>query len=276
MTVSSLPRGIDVSSYQGAPNWDAVKASGIAFAFTKGTEDTGYTNPTFKRNWSEMKRVQVTRGAYHFARPEVNDAKGEADYFLDQIDAAGGLSTGDMLALDLEAGSGDLGPWTLDFLHHCEARAGFRPLIYTGAWFSGPHNLAAYPEIGNYGLWLAAYQASMPAAPPPWATVAFWQYTDALTVPGISGNVDGNVFNGDVSRMAFYGKPGAVIPTPDTFSVGNGIRAAMVAHSDAPASDELQFKRGDKDEWAEAIGRSGSRYLYVTSLNRVFRYPPAA
>lgn len=275
-TFTGLPQGCDVASYQGNPNWDAVKASGIAFAFSKVTEDTGYTNPTFRRNWSEMKRVGIIRGAYHFARPEVNDAKGEADYFLDQIDAAGGLQTGDMLALDLEAGAGDLGPWTLAFLRHCEARAGFKPLIYTGTWFSGPHNLAAYPDLGQYGLWLAAYQSTMPAAPPPWTTVAFWQYSDKGQVPGINGDVDLNVFNGDLSRMAFYGKPGAVIPPLVAFSVGEGIRAMMTKAGDAPSTDELFFKQGDKDEWSEAYGTSGSRYVYVTSLNRVFRYTPAA
>ncbi len=68
---------------------------------------------------------------------------------------------------------------------------------------------------------------------------------------------------------------GGTVPA-STFSVGPGILAKMAEAGDAPASDELQFKKGDKDEWAEAVGTSGALYRYVTSLNTTFRFPPAA
>lgn len=208
-----LPRGIDVSSHQGQIDWDAVAASGVSFAFTKVTEDDNYTNPTFRRNWLEMRRVGISRGAYHFARPENDvDAREEADYFVDRLESVEELQEGDILALDLESGSGDLGQWALDFLHRVEERVGFKPIIYTGAWFAGPHNLAAYPELGAYGLWLAAYQAERPPAPSPWSFPAFWQYTDKGRVPGIAGDVDLNVFNGDVSRIKLYGAPAPPAP----------------------------------------------------------------
>ena len=40
-------QGIGVASYQGYPNWTSVRNSGKAFAFTKATEGTMYTNPYF-------------------------------------------------------------------------------------------------------------------------------------------------------------------------------------------------------------------------------------
>lgn len=215
MTVPSMPRGVDVASYQGQPDWGAVAASGIAFAFTKVSEDDDYQNPTFARNWSEIKRAGIIRGAYHFARPDsAVDAAQEADYFLSRLDSVGGLAEGDLLALDLEAGSGDLGQWALGWLHHVESRVGFKPLVYTGSWFSGPHNLAAYPELGQYGLWLASYQGSMPAAPSPWTFPAIWQYTDKGSVPGIAGNVDLNMFCGSLERLPLYGKPAGAVAEP--------------------------------------------------------------
>lgn len=214
MALPSKPRGVDVSSWQGNPDWTAVAASGIVFAITKVTEDDGYINPFFARNWRAIKAADMYRGCYHFARPSVNDAVTEADYMLAAIDGQGGLETGDLVALDLEAGSGDLGPWVLDFCHRVEQQAGVRPLIYTGAWFSGPHNLGAYPEIGEYGLWLAAYSAVQPDPPPPWALTAFWQYSYKGQVPGIAGNVDLNVFNGPADRIPMYGKPASSPPPP--------------------------------------------------------------
>lgn len=279
MSTSQLPRGIDVASYQGYPDWAKVAASGITFAFTKVTEDTGYVNPTFAHNWAGIKAAGLVRGAYHFARPEGTDAVAEADFFLAEIMHAGGLDTGDMLALDLESGSGDLGPWSLAFLRRVEQLAGFKPIVYTGKWFTDSHNIGVYPELGEYGLWLAAYQASMPAPPAPWDVVAFWQHSSTGRVPGIVGDVDLNVFNGDVSRLAFYGKPGAVVTPPSPpagqYAVGKGILDAMTAHGDVPATDEV-YTKGQRDEWSEAFAASGARYIWLPSIGRVFRYEPAA
>lgn len=269
------PLGVDVASYQGYPDWAAVAAAGYAFAFTKVTEDDGYLNPTFAHNWAGIKAAGMVRGAYHFARPGLHDAATEADYCLANIADVGGLEEGDILALDLEAGSGDLGRWVLDFLHRCEETAGIRPIVYTGAWFSGPHNLAAYPEIGTYGLWLAAYQGQMPAAPAPWQFVAFWQHSDAGRVPGIAGNVDLNVFNGPADHIRLYGKPGVgpqPEPAPSPYAVGPGILAKMAETGDSPATNE----RYVDDDWSEAFGMSGARYAYLKAVNRTFRYDPAA
>jgi hypothetical protein len=67
-----------------------------------------------------------------------------------------------------------------------------------------------------------------------------------------------------------------VQPTAPTRDVGSGILAAMAANDDDPASDELFFKKGNKDEWSEAYGTSGARYVYLFATNRVYRYDPAA
>lgn len=211
-----MSRGIDVSSHQGSIDWPAVAASGISFAFIKATEGTDYINPNFAHGWLMARRLGLSRGAYHFADPGENSAEDEAAWFLEQIEEAGGLAAGDLLALDLESGSGDLGPWTLAWLHAVEREVSFKPLVYTGAWFSVPHNLGAYPDLGQYGLWLAAYQEQMPSPPQPWAFVAVWQHSDAGQVPGIRGAVDLDLFNGDISRLPLYGKPSTPPPpAPD-------------------------------------------------------------
>lgn len=214
MSTGALPRGVDVASYQGYPAWHRVASAGYAFAFTKATEDTGYINPTFAHNWAGIKAAGMHRGAYHFARPGGFDAADEARYFLDAVGAVGGLETGDLLALDIESGNGDMGRWALDFLRVCEARCGFKPLVYTGRWFMQGRSFDE-PELAGYGLWLAAYQAQMPSPPAPWEVVAFWQHSSSGRVPGIDGDVDLNVFNGAADRIALYGKPASDPPPPE-------------------------------------------------------------
>src|ERR1039458_4605264 len=74
--------GIDVSSYQGGGiNWTSVKGAGIAFAWTKATEGTGYIDADFTINENNGKAANVYMGAYHFAHPELNSASAEACYF---------------------------------------------------------------------------------------------------------------------------------------------------------------------------------------------------
>lgn len=66
---------------------------------------------------------------------------------------------------------------------------------------------------------------------------------------------------------------GVPAPMPDVFSVGQGIRALMAEYGDVPATDELYYKndRGE-NQYSEAFGQSGSSYVYLFSLNRVFRF----
>ncbi len=239
----SVLAGVDVASHQGQPDWRAVAASGVAFAITKATGGTWYTNPTFARNWLEIKAAGLVRGAYHYAfessgQPLPGDGpEAEADYFVKALERAGGVEVGDLLALDIEDGAGQLGEWCLRWLHRVEARTGVRPLVYTGAWFSGPHGLGATPELADYALWLAAYQAQMPAAPAPWSEVAIWQHTDKGTVPGIAGPVDMNRFGGSVAELRALGKLGATgVGTGPSASSDDdtilGLRAAVAYLSD--------------------------------------------
>lgn len=273
---TNLPRGIDVASYQGRPDWAAVAASGIRFAITKVTEDTGYVNPTFAYNWAGIRAAGMQRGAYHFARPEGADADDEARYFLGLVLAQGELQTGDMLVLDIESGNGDLGPWALEWCRTVEREVGFPPLIYTGKWFTDAHGFADDTGLARYPLWLAAYQTTMPAPVAPWAAVSLWQYSSTGRVPGIVGDVDLNMFNGAPDRLALLGKPGSITPPPSTtYAVGEGIMAAMRERGDRPASNEV-YTKGAVDEWSEAFGVSGRRYIWLPAISRVFTYEPAA
>jgi GH25 family lysozyme M1 (1,4-beta-N-acetylmuramidase)/LysM repeat protein len=224
--------GIDVSNWRGTVDWDAVVGGGVQFAFAKASEGTNFTDPQFARNWSEIRRVGLPRGAYHFAQPDQNAPQAEADFFLSTV---GPLQLGDLLALDLEAGTGDLTAWTLAWLARVAEQVGFRPLLYSGSWFMQPRLAANNPELPQHGLWLAAYTGTMPAPPLNWPVIAFWQHTRNATIPGVQGDCDASFFNGDAAQLPLYGKP----------SGGVAAHLQPAAPAVAPSAGDYVSRPGD-------------------------------
>ena len=75
-------RGIDVSYWQGAIEWDKVSAAGIDFAFVRASVGDYYTDETLYYNITEAQRVGIKVGAYHFCRADsVENARVEAKLF---------------------------------------------------------------------------------------------------------------------------------------------------------------------------------------------------
>ena len=206
MTNSPLPLGIDVSNYQGAINWMQVADDGVEFAGIKATEGIAFHDGYFANNWAQAKVYNIPRIAYHYAKPDYSAANDEATYFIDYILNNGGIDEGDILALDMEEGTGDLSGWTQFFVEVVESLVGFKPLLYSRKNFIEEHNLNT-PELAACGLWLASYSDRFPATLLPWPNIAFWQYSNAGRIPGITGDVDLNRFNGTVNRIPLYGKP---------------------------------------------------------------------
>jgi lysozyme len=184
--------GVDVSGYQGSSiNWSTVKAAGRVFAFAKATEGTGFIDGSFAHNWPGMRNAGVLRGAYHFFRPGI-DGAAQADYFVNQIDAQGGLAAGDLPPVaDVEV-SDNMSAATVvarlhAFLDRVQARTGRVPLIYTANFFWGSY--LGNPNFSGYPLWVANYGPSCPYLPNAWTQWKFWQYADNASVNGI-GSVD--------------------------------------------------------------------------------------
>jgi lysozyme len=219
--------GCDISNYQGPSiDWAAVKASGVVWAIAKATEGTGYRDPTFARNWAEMKRVGIVRGAYHFSRPDSGAGPtAEADAFLQMV---GPLSPGDIVVCDIEVGSGDLSGWLLTWLRHVEAAVGFRPWVYTGQWFAAGKLID--PAIGQYPLWASGYTDRVVPPWAPWTLLSAWQWTDRAAVAGVPGRCDADWFLGDATALAKLGKPGAVpVTPPPTFPTAAAYTVAVPA-----------------------------------------------
>lgn len=212
----AMPFGIDVSNHQGSIDWTSVRAAETEFAFIKSSEGVNFVDPYFPYNWSASKRVGIARGAYHFARPDLNGPVDEAQFFV-RVVRDHDLEVGDMLVLDLERGSGNLSDWAYQFVSTVRDLVGFFPLVYTSPSFIVEHRLHLEPRLMECGLWLASWGSEFPEPVVPWDLVAFWQYTDSGSVPGIDGDVDCNRFNGPVEAIRAYGKPESIV-VPDVFT----------------------------------------------------------
>ncbi|HEX8501432.1 MAG TPA: GH25 family lysozyme [Pyrinomonadaceae bacterium] len=190
--------GIDVSHFQGAVNWAAVKAAGCAFAFAKATEGAGITDPYFHANWAGMKAAGLLRGAYHFFRA-AEPAAEQAAHFLSNVQ----FEPGDLPpVLDIELGDGVTGEALVGgvqtWLDAVEPAAGVTPVVYTNTPFWDEH---FNDQFSQYPLWIAHYGPQPSPLPAGWTVWTFWQYSQSLHIPGVGGPADHDYFNGTLSDL---------------------------------------------------------------------------
>jgi lysozyme len=191
--------GIDVSYYQGTIDWPAVAASGQSFAIAR-INHGDFMDPKFQENWDAIRSVGMIRGAYQFYEPTMDPAY-QAQIV---IDAVGPLGPGDLpVTLDAEV-TGGAGPAEIVSSMHAwidlvEAGTGRKPLIYTGKYFWNDN--VGSSDFASYPLWVAQYGPDCPDLPSAWADWAMWQYSSTGSVPGISGDVDLDYFNGTYEQL---------------------------------------------------------------------------
>lgn len=74
--------GIDVHGRKGAVDWVRVQRFGVSFAWLKASEGKTFVDARFAENRRAAKAAGIRVGAYHYARPDSNTAREEADNFL--------------------------------------------------------------------------------------------------------------------------------------------------------------------------------------------------
>lgn len=194
--------GIDVSRYQNRINWKEVKkmkvdSIKISFVYIKATEGESRIDRYYKINWEEAKKNQLIKGAYHFYRPQVS-SKLQAENFISNVK----LEKGDLPpVLDIETlASGFQADNTIrgikNWLKIIEKAYHIKPIIYTNIDFY--NNYLSNQGLETYPLWIAHYYEKKVRLNQKWH---FWQHNDSGKVNGISGDVDFNIFNGDIEDL---------------------------------------------------------------------------
>lgn len=199
--------GIDVSVYQGSINWPMVAASGKQFAIARIGDGLG-TDPTFDTNYAGIAAAGMIRGSYQFFRAG-RDPNAMADIVLAHVTS---LGPGDLPPVaDVELDDGYPSATIIANLHtwsdRIRAALGRDPIIYTGYYFWNG-SVAASGDFASDTLWIAAYPTSCtytgtycPLIPDAWSGWGMWQYCSSHTIPGISGAVDEDIFQGTRAEL---------------------------------------------------------------------------
>ena len=200
--------GIDVSTWQGVVDWNAVAASGKKFAIARISDGMGSIDNQWARNWAGIKAAGMIRGAYQFFRPG-QDPVAQANRV---VAAVGKLGPRELpVMLDIEASDG-MSPATIiarahqwvDIVRNGTGRA---PYVYTykSFWDVQCGGSADFKDLPFH---IAAYGPVCPSIPAPWTRWTFFQYSSTGHVPGISGNVDMDKFNGMLAELETFAAGG--------------------------------------------------------------------
>src|SRR3954451_14431591 len=200
--------GIDVSHYQGSPNWTSVHNDGVKFAFAKATEGNYYHDASYVYNMNNGKAAGVQMGAYDFARPDQITANTEADYFWA---FAGSKITTDGKSIypmvDFEVFGGHVGystytSWFNAWSSRVKSKKTtfMHPVIYASAG-NGMCDLSTSCTLS---AWVANYNGQNLYTGNPWSCCTgcnyvspatqsnwtYWQVSSTGAICGIAGNVD--------------------------------------------------------------------------------------
>lgn len=234
-------KGIDVSRWQGIINWPVVRQH-IDFAVIKiGGSDQGfYTDGQAVRNALEARAAGVPVSFYVYLGGASN-TKDEVAHIKNLINTIGGLRAGEFVALDWEEHN------SVEVAYVTEIAQGLidaginPPMIYMSLSRVKGNDWSPLVKL-NCSLWVAAWgnnddvptSNEIPGSDE-WPFWAMWQYSSVGTVPGISGRVDLDIFNGDVEAFKKYGgsrnvtMPVAINTSKVVLSPGVSAEYAVVA-----------------------------------------------
>lgn len=196
--------GIDVSQYQEEIDWEKLSSEEKpSFVFIRASVGKNFKDTNFDYNWSAAKNHEIIRGAYHYYRPNEN-SKEQAEIFINTVN----LSEGDLPPiLDIEKYSKvqdlpKLKNALLNWLLIVEEHYQVTPILYTYNKFY-VNTFANDKRFDKYLLWIAWYNVKdkPDKISNQWL---FWQFTDKARIKGIKGDVDMNVFNGNLNDLELY------------------------------------------------------------------------
>lgn len=192
--------GIDVSQYQGKIKWNELHSIHnivpVDFVFIRATMGEEALDKRFVENWKAARKRTKLRGAYHYFRPNENSLK-QARNFINNVK----LSSGDLPpVLDIEErpkrqSMDSLKVGLKRWLFEVEQHYGIQPILYSGdSYFTD----FLQKEFSDYVLWIANYNFWVDEPKKHWN---FWQFSERGAVSGIEGNVDLNMFKGDIEKL---------------------------------------------------------------------------
>lgn len=189
-----------------------LKQTKTDFVICKSTEGLKFVDKFCDKFMVIAQGAGKQVGFYHFARPEWNSAKAEADFFLRQTKGYFGKG---IPVLDWESSGKSNVKWAKEWLDYIYDKTGVKPVIYMSESVVNAFNWKAVADTG-YGLWVARYRdynidrnydMSTCGKKPVvkwWSFYMMWQWTSVGRLDGYSGNLDCDVFYGDGNAWDAY------------------------------------------------------------------------
>lgn len=189
--------GIDVSNWQ--KGIDPTKLGGVEFCICKATEGLTYVSPDCDRVVQLCRKRGMPWGFYHFARR--NNAVKEADWFVANCENYFGEG---IPVLDWEDDQSVA--WVNKFVRRIHERTSVWPWVYANPWRFNQGGVEP-----NCGRWIAQYpqkitsfEEGLPEHEKTDGLVCAWQFSSSVRLPEWSGNLDADVFYGNVSAWQRY------------------------------------------------------------------------
>lgn len=202
--------GIDVSHYQGAIDWNRVKATGnVTFAIMKAMyESSKKPDDTFEANYAGTTNAGINRGVYNFiGSVSASDPEADAKAFLNILN---GRTLEYGIWLDVESSKlRELGKERVEQIIIKEAdifaAAGYSVGIYCNVdWYNNVIT-DRIKKLFDGRFWIARYPKNDKGEPVnnlsprnSCPESIGWQYSSKGSVDGITGNVDMDMFWGEV------------------------------------------------------------------------------
>ncbi len=184
--------GIDVSSWQGEIDFDALKNAGVEFIIirvggTRGRDGEYFVDKHFTYNITEANKRNIDVGIYFYSYAYSNEkAREEANWVLDQIK---GYNVTLPIAFDWENWN-TFNEYNLSFFGLTDMAETFLNTIkeagYEGLRYSSKNYLEKLWLPTKYDTWLAHYVNTTNYK----GNYKFWQLCDDGKVDGIKGPVD--------------------------------------------------------------------------------------
>ncbi len=207
--------GVDISHWQGYPDFKKMKKAGASFVYIKASQNM-WEDKSFQHNWEGAKEAGLLRGAYHFydMRAGSEKPKRQAEYFANLLMK----DPGELLpVMDFECpgvagypdypGHEQSDRIVREFADKIYRTLGVLPMLYTN--LAGIMNLNPLTDlVKKMELWIAWYnlQSHYPKYGV-WPDWRIWQYKstgDGLAFGVESKGVDMNAFNGTIEDLYDY------------------------------------------------------------------------
>lgn len=192
--------GIDVSSYQGTVDWNAVAKAGMKFAIIRTggryySSGAMFEDTCFRKNLEGATKAGLSVGVYFFSQAiSAEEGKAEAEFVLNQL---GGAALDGPVVFDWEIPSDSARTNSVDKTHATDAavafckrieQAGYQPTVYLNLYFG--YVKFDLSRLAGYSTWLAQYADE----PTYYYAYNMWQYSSKGSVPGIKGDVDLDIY----------------------------------------------------------------------------------